>query len=113
LARVVLPSEPLTAYPLFELIRARPKRQFVGLGSAQTIIDRLIGDEALCQAEHQGGIRTFRTQPDGVRVERLYLVHMGDRAGLLAIGVLLDSSVRVHDVSRGELAAVVEFDALL
>ena len=68
IAGILLQYEPLTAYPLFELIRARPECQFVGLGSAQTIIGGLVRDEALCQAEDQGGIRTLGTQSDSVGI---------------------------------------------
>src|SRR5437870_7541420 len=38
---------------------------------------------------------------------------MGDRARLFAIGVLLNTGERVHDIGRREIAAIVELDALL
>ena len=64
---------------------AIPERQFIGRRRAQAIVGGLVGDEALRQAKQQSRIRRLGMQSDGVRVYRLYPVHMGNRAGLLAI----------------------------
>ncbi len=90
-AGVLLHDEPLTPYPVFELIGPRAERELIGRGPAQTIVGSLIGDEALRQAEQQRRIRTLRAQSDRERVERLDRDNVGDGTRLFAIRVLLNT----------------------
>ena len=112
-AGVLLHDEPLTPHPVFQLIRPGAERELVGRLRAQTIVGSFIGDEALPKAKQQRGIRTLGAQSDGKRVDRLDRDHVGDGARLFAIGVLLNTGERVHDIGRREIAAIVELDALL
>jgi hypothetical protein len=113
IAGVFLQNEPLAAHPVLELIRPGAERELVGSGRAQTIVGSFVSNEALRQAEQQRGIRTLGAQSDCQWVDRLDRGYVGDGARLLAIGVLLNTREGMHDIGRGEIAAIVELDALL